>query len=150
MLIRTALEKSAAGLELHAPLKELIRRRAEDDLADGRLNTAAEAFHDSTMLGFTIDLALDEGASRIYVQNARLVMEGDMIIHNIMKDCSHYIAEAIKLWFPLRVHEQSDRINEIFKNIVQVQVAVDLALAWCLHDLCRQVVEAVVRLEDCE
>ena len=150
MLIRTALEKSAAGLELHAPLQELIRRRAEDDLADVRLNTAAEAFHDSTMLGFTIDLARDEGASHIYVRNARLVMEGDMIIYNIMKDCSHSIAEAIKLWFPLRVHEQTDRIKEISKNIEQLQVAVDLALAWCLHDLCRQVVEAVVRLEDCE
>ena len=146
MLIRTALEKSAAGLELYAPLKDLIRRRAEDDIADVRLNTAAEAFHDSTMLGFTIDLALEI----VSVRNARLVMEGDMIIYNIMKDCSHSIAEAIKLWFPLRVHEQTDRIKEIFKNIEQLQVAVDLALAWCLHDLCRQVVEAVDRLEDCK
>lgn len=135
-LMRGALDRSAVGQEMYAPLKELLRRSAEDDVADQRLRSATDVVEDSNMPKLCLD-RLVAGPAFIEVRNAHMVMEGDTVVYNAIKDCAHFLAEAINMWSPVRIHEQQQLIKGVLTKIEEMQLAVDLTLGWMLHDMTR-------------
>ena len=132
--------QSPAGQEFNTALNDLLRRSSEDTLGDSRLELAEASMADDKMvkLQFTDDTTAT-------IINADFVLGGDAEVLSILREILSYVLEALRLWSPVRVHEQSSAIKEVVGKIVQTQQTVDLCLGVLLHELCNDVFELIAK-----
>ena len=137
-LVKDALDKSPAGQEFSMALRDILRRGAEDSIADSRCELSTEALNDDIVVRVVVNA---EGGC-LSLRNAHLVIAGDVDMLFSLHESLQYLLEAKRQWSPVRLLEQTETIKGVVLNILQGVEAIDLAMRWLLRDLVIEVLEA--------
>ena len=130
ILVKCALQGSPAGQDYNNALSDILRRSAEDSLADSRCDLAAAALEDGGMPRLLCSVG-----SGLLLSNVHAILEGDVSIFDTLSDSLQYLLEAQRQWSPVRRHEKQDVVEGVVKNLVGMVEVIDLALHWLLYVL---------------
>lgn len=132
-LLREAFDKAPAGIEFASAARELLQRRASDQVGDERLRVALEALSDGAML--SVDEVVVYNIKYIEICQAHLVLAGKTFIFDSMTAVLSHTLDAIRVWSPVRLHEKKAEIVEVAEGMASVIDVIDLALCWLLTDM---------------
>ena len=132
-LLKDALNKAPAGIEFASAARELLQRRAADEVGDARLRTAMSALQDEDMLS----AAFVEAGGVIYIEvgQAQLVLTGNAFVFESMIEMLSQTLDAMRVWSKVRQHEKAGDILAMVRDICKVIDIIDLVLGWLLNDL---------------
>lgn len=135
VLICSALEKSAAGVEYMMPLNDLLKRSASDRIADERFEMAQQGMASDDM--YRVVATSEDGIYYQEVHRAELICKGDAIVWNSLTDTIQYLVDAHKMWSAVRTHEKYDKMEALTREICKSVEVVDMGLAWLILDMYR-------------
>ena len=135
------LKESAVGKELMAAVSDLILRTSSDDTADGRFALARQALEDSRMFG--VEVVAKDGAQKILIRCASMVVEAEPTIFNLSLDALHQVMDAKSLWSALRQEETGDDLVAWCTRLGQTLVAAEVIQCELLSRQLADVVSAL-------
>ena len=148
-ILAKALAESNGGLELVAPIVQMETKGVHDTLADSRFEAGLGCFSDMAMLRVQIAVsevdAPDGHASlaKYIIHNTTLATSRPMMAPSLMTDAMSQVAEALKLWSPLRFDSMLNSLSVFVNCVGSTFVAIDIALVHHIYQACKAPIVAM-------
>jgi len=128
--LKQAFLKYPAGLAFVAPTRELLKRGASVKLGNDGADRAWGAI---TSEGFFM---LDASDPRHFkLMNVSTVFNWECAVYDVLADVLQHALDSVKLWSPVRRHEQKPVTKKLLDGVVDRMGAAVICLSWLLHDL---------------
>jgi hypothetical protein len=134
-LLSKALSETACGIELLSPLVALEQDTAQDILGDSRFDGALACFQDEAMFQVCLQVTEDD-LCMLVVKNHELVDMSPMMIERVLAGSLAQLAEAAKLWSPLRTEWWQNDLMRFVEKFTRTLNAIDVVFVMKMRQQC--------------